>query len=209
MASKQPLRQNKVRGLDPRVGYQPTEKDLSTRPFLSTIEKKWIAFQILVGLRDARNRNVWSSIRLENTSLKVLQVPHGDVKSENILVTSWNWVYITDFASNIKPTYLPLDDPADFSFFYDTSGRRTCYIAPERFYEAGGEIDKKKADLEFYKKDGTISEAMDVFAAGCVIAELFTEGTPTFTLSQLFKYRSKELNIETHLSAIEDPNIRV
>jgi len=136
-------------------------------------------------------------------------VPHGDVKSENILVTSWNWVYITDFASNIKPTYLPLDDPADFSFFYDTSGRRTCYIAPERFYEAGGEIDKKKADLEFYKKDGTISEAMDVFAAGCVIAELFMEGTPTFTLSQLFKYRSKELNIQAHLSAIEDPNIKV
>lgn len=50
---------------------------------------------------------------------------------------------------------------------------------------------------------------MDVFAAGCVIAELFMEGTPTFTLSQLFKYRSKELNIETHLSAIEDPNIKV
>jgi phosphoinositide-3-kinase regulatory subunit 4 len=50
---------------------------------------------------------------------------------------------------------------------------------------------------------------MDVFAVGCVIAELFMEGTPTFTLSQLFKYRSKELNIEAHLSAIEDPNIKV
>lgn len=50
---------------------------------------------------------------------------------------------------------------------------------------------------------------MDIFGAGCVIAELFMEGTPTFTLSQLFKYRSKELNIETHLSTIEDPNIKV
>jgi hypothetical protein len=30
----------------------------STRPFLSTIEKKWIAFQLLTGMRDARSRKV-------------------------------------------------------------------------------------------------------------------------------------------------------
>ena len=51
---------------------------------------------ILNGLRDARNRKIF----------------HGDIKSENILVTSWNWIYLTDFAS-YKPTYLLLDDPAD------------------------------------------------------------------------------------------------
>lgn len=27
---------------------------------------------------------------------------------------------------------------ADFSFFFDAGGRRRCYIAPERFYEAAG-----------------------------------------------------------------------
>jgi phosphoinositide-3-kinase regulatory subunit 4 len=26
---------------------------------------------------------------------------------------------------------------ADFSFYFDTGGRRRCYIAPERFYESG------------------------------------------------------------------------
>ena len=72
MASKQPLRQNKVRGLGLWVDDQSTEKAISTRPFLSTIEKKWIAFQILVGLRDARNRNVSNPICLENASLDVL-----------------------------------------------------------------------------------------------------------------------------------------
>ena len=104
----------------------------STRPFLSTIEKKWIAFQILTALRDARNR----------------KVSHGDIKCENVLVTSWNWVYISDFAS-YKPTYLPLDDPSDFSFYFDTSGSRTCYIAPERFYTASEnpEISAKKSKL--------------------------------------------------------------
>ncbi|KAF8579068.1 ARM repeat-containing protein [Ramaria rubella] len=164
---------------------------ISTRPFLSIIEKKWIAFQLLNGMRDARKRNI----------------PHGDIKSENVLVTSWNWIYLTDFAS-FKPTFLPLDDPADFSFFFDTSGRRTCYIAPERFFTAGSDISKKKATLDFDKRDGKVTESMDVFSLGCVIAELFLEGTAMFTLSQLFKYRAGELNLENHLSAVEDEDIR-
>ena len=54
----------------------------------------------------------------------------GDIKCENVLVTSWNWVYVADFAS-FKPTYIPDDDPSDFSFFFDTGGRRLCYLAPE------------------------------------------------------------------------------
>lgn len=136
------------------------------------------------------------------------QVSHGDIKSENILVTSWNWVYLTDFAS-YKPAFLPLDDPADFSLFFDTSGRRTCYIAPERFYTAGSEISKKKANLDFDKRDGKITEVMDVFSLGCVIAELFLEGAPMFTLSQLFKYRAGEFNVESHISSIEDEEVKV
>ncbi|KAF7343436.1 hypothetical protein MVEN_01776300 [Mycena venus] len=170
---------------------------ISTRPFLSMIEKKWIAFQLLNALRDARNR----------------KVSHGDIKSENILVTSWNWVYLSDFAS-YKPTYLPLDDPSDFSFFFDTSGRRTCYIAPERFYTAANnpEISAKKSKIAMEenegKRDGKVTEAMDCFSAGCVIAELFLEGAPLFTLSQLFKYREAEYSVESYLGAIEDEGVR-
>lgn len=170
---------------------------ISTRPFLSMIEKRWIAFQLLNALRDARNR----------------KVSHGDIKSENILVTSWNWVYLSDFAS-FKPTYLPLDDPSDFSFFFDTSGRRTCYIAPERFYTAAShpEISAKKSRIAMEegegKRDGKMTEAMDCFSAGCVIAELFLEGAPLFTLSQLYKYREGEYNVDIHLAAIEDEGVR-
>ncbi|KAF8653642.1 hypothetical protein AX16_003794 [Volvariella volvacea WC 439] len=170
---------------------------ISTRPFLSPIEKKWIAFQILNGLRDARNR----------------KVAHGDIKCENILVTSWNWVYISDFAST-KPTYLPLDDPADFSYFFDTSGRRTCYIAPERFYTVvdNPEISARKSRLAMEElnaqRDGKVTEAMDVFSAGCVIAELFLEVAPLFTLSQLFKYREGEYNVDAQLTSIEDGGVR-
>lgn len=32
---------------------------------------------------------------------------HGDIKSENVLVTSGNWVLLTDFAP-FKPTFLPV-----------------------------------------------------------------------------------------------------
>ncbi|KAF8958945.1 hypothetical protein BDZ97DRAFT_1839964 [Flammula alnicola] len=170
---------------------------ISTRPFLSVVEKKWISFQLLNALRDARNR----------------KVSHGDIKSENILVTSWNWIYLTDFAS-YKPTYLPLDDPADFSFFFDMSGRRTCYLAPERFYtqESNPEISAKKSKIAMEnmegKRDGKVTEAMDCFSAGCVIAELFLEGAPLFTLSQLFKYREGEYKVDGHLAAIEDEGVQ-
>ncbi|KZS96937.1 WD40 repeat-like protein [Sistotremastrum niveocremeum HHB9708] len=167
---------------------------ISTRPFLALIEKKWIAFQILHALRDARNR----------------RISHGDVKSSNILVTSWNWVYLTDFAS-YKPTYLPLKDPADFSFYFDTSGRRTCYVAPERFYDAENEPPKRRVagdDIPFGRREGKLLESMDVFSAGCVIAELWLDGDPIFSLSSMFKYRSGEMTLDGILSRIEDPDVQ-
>jgi phosphoinositide-3-kinase regulatory subunit 4 len=99
-------------------------------------------------------------------------------------------VYITDFASSLKPTNLPLNDPDDFYYFFDASGRGVCNIAPERFYEGGSETERLRQDLEgdLWSKDGQITEAMDVFSAGCVIAELFVEGGGTFRydLSRLF-----------------------
>jgi phosphoinositide-3-kinase regulatory subunit 4 len=52
------------------------------------------------------------------------------------------------------------------------------------------------------KHDGKVAEAMDCFSAGCVIAELFLEGAPLFTLSQLFKYRDSEgeYKVDSHLA---------
>lgn len=125
-------------------------------------------------------------------------VYHGDIKTENTLVTSWNWLYLSDFSSAFKPTYLPEDNPAEFSFYFDTSGRRTCYLAPERFLGAGETSDA----------GGNITWAMDIFSVGCVIAEIFLE-SPTFNLSQLFKYRSGENDPGTaHLNRVEDQDIR-
>ncbi|OAP64816.1 hypothetical protein AYL99_00788 [Fonsecaea erecta] len=154
---------------------------MSTRPFLEDIEKKWLAFQLLCAVRDCHAHNVY----------------HGDIKTENILVTSWNWLYLTDFSSSFKPVRLPEDNPADFSFYFDTSSRRTCYIAPERF--TSDSLEESQGELNW---------AMDIFSVGCVIAEIFLEG-PIFSLSQLFKYRSGDYSPEhTHLNKIEDPEVR-
>jgi phosphoinositide-3-kinase regulatory subunit 4 len=155
---------------------------LSTRPFLEEIEKKWLSFQLLSTIRDCHAKNIY----------------HGDIKTENILVTSWNWLYLTDFSSAYKPAHLPEDNPADFSFYFDLSGRRTCYLAPERFLASGQQPEG----------EGSINWAMDIFSVGCVIAELFLEA-PIFSLSQLFKYRQGEYDPEhSHLSKIQDPHVR-
>ncbi|XP_021894882.1 probable serine/threonine-protein kinase vps15 [Carica papaya] len=147
---------------------------LSTRPFLSLVEKKWLAFQLLLAVKQCHEQNIC----------------HGDIKCENVLVTSWNWLYLADFAS-FKPTYIPYDDPSDFSFFFDTGGRRLCYLAPERFYEHGGEMQ--------VAQDAPLKPSMDIFAVGCVIAELFLEGQPLFELSQLLAYRRGQYDPSQHL----------
>ena len=111
-------------------------------------------------------------------------------------MTSWNWLYLTDFSSSFKKTYLPEDNPADFSYYFDTSGRRTCYLAPERFLSAGEKDDVRG-----------VTWAMDVFSVGCVIAELFLEA-PIFSLSQLFKYRKGEYDPELgYLNKIQDADV--
>ncbi|XP_023385897.1 phosphoinositide 3-kinase regulatory subunit 4 isoform X2 [Pteropus medius] len=174
---------------------------ISTRPFLNNIEKRWIAFQILTAVDQAHK----SGVR------------HGDIKTENVMVTSWNWVLLTDFAS-FKPTYLPEDNPADFNYFFDTSRRRTCYIAPERFVDGGlfaTELEYMRdpstplVDLNSNQRTrGELKRAMDIFSAGCVIAELFTEGVPLFDLSQLLAYRNGQFFPEQVLNKIEDRSIR-
>ncbi|MBN3325899.1 PI3R4 kinase, partial [Atractosteus spatula] len=171
---------------------------ISTRPFLNNIEKKWIAFQILNAVDQAHK----SGVR------------HGDIKTENVMVTSWNWVLLTDFAS-FKPTYLPEDNPADFNYFFDTSRRRTCYIAPERFVDGSmfaTESDQTTPLVDLTSNSqrtrGELKQPMDIFSAGCVIAELFTEGVPLFDLSQLLAYRKGHFQTEQVLMKIEDRSIR-
>ncbi|KAJ3366527.1 Serine/threonine-protein kinase [Allomyces javanicus] len=150
---------------------------ISTRPFLDILERKWIAFQLLSALAQIHR----------------LKVVHGDIKTQNVMVTSWNGVYLTDFASH-KPPTLPIDNPADFVYFFDASSRRTCYLAPERLASE----DATSLDL---------NEAMDVFSMGCVLAEIFLEGQTLFSFAQFIKFVKDEYSPDDDLQSIEDPEI--
>jgi serine/threonine protein kinase/WD40 repeat protein len=161
-----------------------------TRPFLSHAEKDWIAFQLLSAIAEARARGVL----------------HGDLKAENVLLTSGGWLLLADFAP-YKPGALPADNPADFTaFFDDASGSRRCCLAPERFVvggesggsgSGGGSTDDATAAAAaaaiapFRSRHAplALTEAMDVFSAGCVLAELYADGRALFDLSRLLAYR--------------------
>jgi phosphoinositide-3-kinase, regulatory subunit 4 len=165
---------------------------VSTRPFLTNIEKKWITFQVLCALHQCHKQKIC----------------HGDIKLENILITSWNWILLSDFAS-FKPTYLPEDNPADYSYFFDTSRRRTCYIAPERFVKTLYTDPNQQSLVGDGPCFGNLLPEMDIFSAGCALLELWTEGTAPFEFSQLLAYRSGEKDLVTkHLQSIENERLR-
>uniref|UniRef100_T1KH83 non-specific serine/threonine protein kinase n=1 Tax=Tetranychus urticae TaxID=32264 RepID=T1KH83_TETUR len=174
---------------------------ISTRPFLTFFEKTWIAFQLLKCCEWIHEKGIC----------------HGDIKLENILITSYLWVLLTDFAT-FKPVFLPEDNPADFSYFFDTSRRRTCNVAPERFiqesYTQGDLTPPGYIHSSMQDSHNNLKPAMDMFSLGCVIAELFTEDSSNgglFDLSALLSFRSGERcqnSFNKIIDSIPDKQIR-
>ncbi|KAJ1894195.1 Serine/threonine-protein kinase [Kickxella alabastrina] len=166
---------------------------ISTRPFLAPSEKRWLARQLLEALRQVHERGVC----------------HGDIKAENVVVASWNLAYLADFAP-FKPTYLPADDPAEFNFYFDAAARQCCCIAPERFYDPGSAVAQRlqRQQVDSSSDSGgdalALQPAMDIFAAGCVIAELLLDGNPLFSLSRLLQYRRGLEDADALIAAIAD-----
>eukprot|EP00658_Telonema_sp_P-2_P006903 TRINITY_DN12594_c0_g1_i2.p1 TRINITY_DN12594_c0_g1~~TRINITY_DN12594_c0_g1_i2.p1 ORF type:complete len:644 (+),score=138.43 TRINITY_DN12594_c0_g1_i2:506-2437(+) len=103
-------------------------------------------------------------------------------------MTSWDWCVLCDFAL-FKPTSLAQDNTAEFSFYFDSMGRRTCYLAPERF------VSSSQPHLP------ALTPAMDVFSAGCAIAELFLDGEQLFDLAGLTGYRKANGRVTEPLKA--------
>ncbi|KAJ6240005.1 phosphoinositide 3-kinase regulatory subunit 4 [Anaeramoeba flamelloides] len=170
--------------------YANLKDRFSTRPFLKDIEKRWITFQLLKALKQCHSKKVC----------------HGDIKSQNVLVTTYMWVYLTDFAT-FKPVFLPEDNSVDFSYYFYTSGARICYIAPERFY-GPKEIEKKRNNDNPVKRYKHLTSAMDIFSLGCVIAEMYLDGDPLFLISELLSYKKAEFDPMTKVKKITDPFTR-
>lgn len=158
---------------------------------MTTIEKQWFAYQLLTALVQCHGAGV----------------RHGDIKSENVAVTTWNWLFLTDIAF-FKPTFLPADNPADYAHFFDAGQRRRCYLAPERFYSPNERLAGANEGLGGGGSDGNVTEAMDIFSAGCVIAEIFLEGEAIFDLPQLLSYREGKYDPTPVINKITVPGVR-
>eukprot|EP00127_Corallochytrium_limacisporum_P003996 Clim_evm45s156 gene=Clim_evmTU45s156 len=152
---------------------------LSTRPFPTKAEQIWITYQLLKAMEQIHD----------------VGVCHGDLKAENIVLSSSGWLSIVDFAS-FKPTLLPAENQGEFYFFFDSAGRGNCYIAPERFVAAA------KAD-----SDAPFEPGMDMFSVGCVIAEIFSRGSFAFGLSDLLSYANGDISDSVFTTRIEEPVI--
>jgi serine/threonine protein kinase/WD40 repeat protein len=184
------------------------------RPSLTLSERLWLTFQLLKAVDQSHQTGV----------------RHGDIKSENALLTSFGWLLLTDFAL-FKPPFLPVENPACFFTFFDPGMRARCYIAPERFVGGDGlRVRAASAAAESVRSksrvredapaelrdamrgrltrpvsvacDPRLSESADVFSTGCVIAELWSpHQTPLFDYPRLLAFRKGELGLHDALES--------
>ena len=153
-------------------------------PYLTEIEKIWIIFQLMYNLYN----------------LNELNIVHGDLNPENVLLTSNLSVYISDIAT-YKPAYIGIDDIASYTYYFgsnDNTSLKGFYLAPERLVEKGN------------TPHGDKTKAMDVFSLGVIISELFLEKN-IFTFSSMINYKkgNKELfDIEENLNKIKNQKIK-
>ena len=107
--------------LRPHV-YSTLFDRMLSRPFLSSTEKMFIAFQILKALQALHQ----CTITLEEDGIQShYPCCHGHLTCENVGLTSWNWVVLLDIAppSNAtKPICIPDDDPSDFIYYFQEQG---------------------------------------------------------------------------------------
>jgi len=183
---------------------------LVSRPFLTLIEKNWITYQLLKAVQ----------------SLHDAGICHAHLTTENVLLTSWNWVLISDVGcQHYKPVVLPDDDPAQYIHWFQGrggedaqtrreslgghhsgNGEKKCCLAPERFYTPG----KDESSSTPLTK---LTPEMDVFSLGCVLIELFLNGERAMDLGDLMEYKrqvGKELpqSLKQKLDKIESSKMR-
>ncbi|KAH9261229.1 hypothetical protein BASA81_000933 [Batrachochytrium salamandrivorans] len=160
---------------------------LATRPFLGEAEKLWIAYSLLCAVQQLHSCGIC----------------HGDIKTENVLLTSWGWTVLTDMAP-YKPTFLEADQAAaPFNFFFST-GKKRCYLAPERFVKWSSNREANGEELD---------PSMDLFALGMVLLELFNvdgTGESVFELSDALEYSASGASgrLEELLIKVNHPAVR-
>lgn len=165
--------------------YQSLQVKMRNKiPKMSLAEKKWLIFQLLCAISQTHSVNL----------------VHGDIKPENIMVTSYNHLILTDMVV-YKPTFFLESDLMHYNLYYgEMDNNQRCYFAPERF--------KFKDDFNERGRDYSMLEReMDIFSAGCVIAEIMMDGSPLFDLPKLQRYRKGNYDPQADLLRISNKEI--
>ena len=183
--------------------YSTLSDRLTCRPWLHSVEKVWIAQQLLQALQHLHDAGV----------------VHGCITTENCVLSATGWLMLTDIGSYKDWTNLPDDDPSEFVYYFqptdDARGTR-CYLAPERFRfkstEHGSEDGNDSATAEERGlESSSLTPAMDLFSVGCVLTEIFLNGESCLTLGDLMEYRnhgSMTSTLQQKINKIERPGIR-
>lgn len=98
-------------------------------PKMTYEEKIWLIFQLLCAVAQVHGEDM----------------VHGDIKPENIMVTSYSQLFLTDIKP-YKPAYIAVDDlTSRRRFFGELDNQTRSYLAPERFLDSdvGDSIDGK------------------------------------------------------------------
>ena len=161
-----------------------------TLPKLREIENFWVLTQVIIGLYNLHLEGIF----------------HGDLKTSNILLTTWNHAYISDFACVFKPLYI--SDISDFRNYFFTS-ENNCALAPEKFLNPlPEEFLDSPLKLSDISPNTLISlQRMDMFSLGCIIAETFLNGQPLFTYEQSQLYIKGLYDPTEPLKRLKDNNV--
>ena len=165
-------------------GYNLRER-MYQMPYLTKIEKLWIIYQLLFSLNELHSNGII----------------HGDLKMENILLTSYNSLFLTDI-SPYKPAHLEIDNIIVYTYFFG-SVNKSCYLSPERILNRD-EYNENKNNEDF----NNLTYSMDIFSVGIIICELLTEIQPFFLLNQLWEFKYGKIDINDKLSNINDEKLK-
>ena len=89
-----------------------------------------------------------TSLLMLRTAFIIANAHLPSMCTDNVLLTSWNWLTLSDF-SPFKPTFLPAanDVAVLYYFFEPAKGRSGCALAPERFVGPSTDVDRRASSV--------------------------------------------------------------
>jgi len=168
---------------------------LQTVPTLSAVEKRWIVFQLMTAIFNLHDSGLY----------------HGAITSSNVLLTTWDHVFLADFAW-FAPNYIYEDQMGDINYYHPTAIFK-CNLAPEKFisrdYKEVGSLQWFHENIREVSKETMANlQSMDIFSLGCVIAEIMLDGTSLFRYEQLLAYRRGEYSPDDKIDMIQDERVK-